>query len=761
MGGRARISGLIGLLLAPGVAQAAPPVEAAEETEEEAGEAEGPAVDDDEDEDYGTGGGSRRTVTVPDLRPQPENVDRAASVVTRRQMQERLPRSAPDALRYEPGVYVQQTAHAQASPYVRGLTGQQTVLMFDGIRLNTSTFRQGPNQYFFTVNSRTIQKLEVIRGAASTEYGSDAMGGALLTTPIEPTFGNKWEVHPRAMWTSRTADGELGGRAQLDVSWNDRVGIIGGAGYRDIGQLKTAGPVISPATGLPAKSPALEDDGQTQRGTGFREFTSDARLVAKLSPKWSLTAGYYDYRQKDAPRTDLCPPDGGQPDTCLTYLDQFRTLSYLAAKLEDGADAWESLRWTVSYQRQHEVRSDFNAKTGPIEGGGTDNRGRDDVHTLGTALRIATRRWQIGPRLRLGLDYGADAYYDIIDSAAWQLLTNLDPVIVDQSARGQYTDDARYLTSGAWLQLEARITQYVGVHGGGRFAAVVARSESEPESGTSAVSKEWVTGVANAGLTGYVLPWLSLHGNYDQGFRAPNLDDLTSRQVTGQGGQFENPALEPERAHTLEGGVKIRHPWVEVSAFTFHTWLIDAITRAVRTPEDCPPDACDNLQYVYQLDNAEGVSILYGVDGAIRLFFPHGIGLSTTVAYTFGEGPNPNPRRENEVSYEARLPLSRVPPLNGTVELGWRHDSGIWLGSALRWATAQTRLARSDTTDVRIPAGGTPGFAVLDFRAGYRWDPHMLVGLVFENVTNAAYRYHGSSVNGAARSLSVNLEFGF
>ena len=42
------------------------------------------------------------------------NDTRAASVVTRRDLEERLPRSAPDALRFEPGVYVQQTAHGQA-----------------------------------------------------------------------------------------------------------------------------------------------------------------------------------------------------------------------------------------------------------------------------------------------------------------------------------------------------------------------------------------------------------------------------------------------------------------------------------------------------------------------------------------------------------------------------------------------------------------------------------------------------------------------
>src|SRR5690606_10665014 len=158
--------------------------------------------------------------TVRERRARATHDTRAASVVTRRDFEERLPRSAPDALRFEPGVYVQQTAHGQASPYVRGLTGQQTVMMFDGIRLNNSTFRYGPNQYFFTVDSRTLQKLEVLRGASSTRYGSDAMGGALLATPIEPALEQgrrSWYGHSKAMLRTGTADGEIGGRAQLDV----------------------------------------------------------------------------------------------------------------------------------------------------------------------------------------------------------------------------------------------------------------------------------------------------------------------------------------------------------------------------------------------------------------------------------------------------------------------------------------------------------------------------------------------------------------
>src|SRR5687767_3033023 len=110
---------------------------------------------------------------------------RASSTVTRRQLEERLPRSAPDALRWEPGVSIQQTAHGQASPFVRGVTGQQVVLMFDGVRLNNGIYRQGPNQYFFTVDALTIDRIDLVRGSASTWFGSDAIGGAVIARPRE------------------------------------------------------------------------------------------------------------------------------------------------------------------------------------------------------------------------------------------------------------------------------------------------------------------------------------------------------------------------------------------------------------------------------------------------------------------------------------------------------------------------------------------------------------------------------------------------
>jgi iron complex outermembrane receptor protein/hemoglobin/transferrin/lactoferrin receptor protein len=74
------------------------------------------------------------------------------SVVSATQLFQNALRSTPEILMGVIGVFVQKTNHGGGSPFVRGLTGQQTLLMIDGIRLNNATFRSGPNQYFNTID---------------------------------------------------------------------------------------------------------------------------------------------------------------------------------------------------------------------------------------------------------------------------------------------------------------------------------------------------------------------------------------------------------------------------------------------------------------------------------------------------------------------------------------------------------------------------------------------------------------------------------
>ncbi|MBI5511806.1 MAG: TonB-dependent receptor [Deltaproteobacteria bacterium] len=712
-------------------------------------------------------------VTGPDDDPDAD-AGRASSSVDRRDLDRRLPRSTPDALRYEPGVFVQQSAHGQGSAYLRGLTGQQTLLLFDGIRLNNSTYRQGPNQYFFTLDAHAVRSIAVTRGGASTRWGSDALGGVIAALPLEPsTPPTGTAVSPRLFARGATADRERGLRLQLDLTTVTAAGIgigfVGGFGARRA-TLLHGPPVLNPdrstdAGALPwvprykEYDPTLPFDRQptlsTQLGTGFDELTGDGRLVLQLREGERLTVAGYAYREYDAPRTDQCPPPTASYDQCLTYEEQFRHLAYVAWDGRLGAIA-ESARATLSWQEQHENRR-LDLPAANLVGHGVDT-----VETWGVTLHAATVPLAVADGVAATLSYGADTYFDWVRSQARHAYTDTGDAVAE--SRGQYLDGATYTYGGLFTDLSLAPGDRVEIDGGARLGYAVAHARGDPASGTAPVDRRFTALVGHAGVSFAAAPPLTLLANYDYSFRAPNLDDMTARQQTGPGFQFENPRLHPERAHTFEAGGRLKTVALVADLWLFETLLVDAITKVAMSATDCPPSTpqCTGSWSRFQLQNSPSYSELRGVEAAARLRLPYRVSLRATVAYVWSEGPRQGSVAEGVygVALGDRVPLSRTPPLHGTAEFAWTHASGVSAGGGLQWAAAQRRLAIADYTDGRIPKYGTPGFAVVHLRGAYRLDTDLVVAIVVENLLNASYRFHGSSVNGAGRGLIVHLEAG-
>ena len=115
------------------------------------------------------------------------------STYSLRDQRELAPRSMAEALIGVPGVWMQKTNHGGGSPFIRGLTGNQTLVLVDGIRLNNATFRYGPNQYLNTIDPLSLHRVEVLRGSASVEYGTDALGGAVNLLSKTPQFSRQGE----------------------------------------------------------------------------------------------------------------------------------------------------------------------------------------------------------------------------------------------------------------------------------------------------------------------------------------------------------------------------------------------------------------------------------------------------------------------------------------------------------------------------------------------------------------------------------------
>lgn len=657
---------------------------------------------------------------------------RATSLVLATDLELRLPRSAPDALLYEPGVFVQQTAHAQASPYLRGLTGQETLLVFDGIRLNNAVFRQGPNQYFFTVDTGSVARLEVLRGGGSTQWGSDALGGVLLAVPVEPEDGRLFV--PRLTLSAQQADEGYGARVEAQgrvhgLRW--RTGIAA----RHFGLLEGGGIVHSPTTGEPAAVPRLLGDERTQRGTGFDDFAADLRLVQPLE-HGELVLASYGYVQTDAPRTDRCPPPGAEVGDCLTYDEQLRWLTYLQYRGSLGG--FSDVRASLSWQRQHEERSRVRP-TSTVRG-----RDVDTVDALGLAASGRRELGELWAGARAAIEVGADAYVDWLGSRSYDLDTTT--AAATRRSRGQYLDDARYATGGAFAQATVTPHTRMRLHAGGRVGSAHAKAPADVTTSSASVDRRWLVHAANAGVALEAAPWLALHANGDLSFRAPNLDDLTARQQTGAGFQLENTGLDPEQARMAEVGLVTRGR-VAAEVWAYSTWLTDDIEKRTEEAPDCPPETpdCGAARTVLRLVNVRGASRVHGVEAGLRGQLGQGLSARATATMTRTQDPDGEPR-------------SKTPPTNGTAELTWSHASGLRAVLACRWAVAQTRLSEADRGDARIPDGGTPSFSVVDVGAGYHSpEGHIVATVRLDNIFDAAYRAHGSSINGAGRGLVASI----
>jgi iron complex outermembrane receptor protein len=105
------------------------------------------------------------------------SVSRAAQVLDREELQ-RLPvRTVNEALRWGVGVDLQPRSPAQADLSIRGSSFEQVLVLVDGVPMSDA--QTGHFDLNLTVPLELVERIEVVRGPASSLYGTDAMGGVV------------------------------------------------------------------------------------------------------------------------------------------------------------------------------------------------------------------------------------------------------------------------------------------------------------------------------------------------------------------------------------------------------------------------------------------------------------------------------------------------------------------------------------------------------------------------------------------------------
>jgi outer membrane receptor protein involved in Fe transport len=630
------------------------------------------------------------------------DVPRSVTVIDAGELERRLPRTTPEALADSPGIFLQKTGHGGGAPYVRGLIGNQVLVLIDGIRLNNATFRYGPNQYLATIDPAIIERIEVLRGAGSVLYGSDAIGGVINIVTRRPgEVGQPFSARARASTKVVTSGMEQSGRLELAAA-GPHGGVVGGLSLRSFGDLRAG-------RGVGIQSPS-----------GYDEVAGDMRAEVKLPQAQSLTFSYQHHRQDEVPRYDQVVDRGFARSSFDPQERQVGSVRYERAL----RGLWAStVRAIGSLQRTTEQRKYQPGQSDVV------TTERDEVRVGGLSVEVQSR-----PLRSVSMVSGFDYYRDSVDSRRRDARDTTNQV---EDRRGLYADGATARSMALFTHATLTRSRWL-VDAGVRVSRI---EVSVPESavGPSQIAPTNVIGSAGGLLT--VVDGVRLFGSVSQAFRAPNIDDLSSLGPFDFGVEVPSPHLRPETSLAAEGGVKLRSGRAGASLSVYRTSLSQLIDRVPGLFNGSP---LIGTQAVYQKANV-GSAFIRGVEAEGELSVTSSLTMSGFVTYTYGQAVT---RDE---------PLRRIPPLNGLFGLRFTPASRMWIDGSLRFATRQDRLAAGDRADHRIRPGGTPGWMVISLNAGHRLGGRAdLVGGI-QNLFDEAYRTHGSGIDGQGRSAWIGL----
>ena len=497
------------------------------------------------------------TLCAADNEPEPEmvitatrverevfNTPQAVTVLDDQDVEEANAATVPDILSGTAGVLIQKTNPGGGSPFIRGLTGKQVLILVDGVRLNNSNYRFGPHQYLNTIDSNLVERIEVVRGPTSVLYGSDALAGVInVITRKRTDFFDAQKTQGLFALHGATADASLGGRLQMEGNVK-QFGYLGGISVKRFNSLEGGG-----------------DVGE-QRPTAYDELGGDLKLNYQLDGGGELIFAHQYTRQYDVPKTSEITLGNKLK---FNYEPQLRTLSYLEYQRQYEGAPISSMKLNVSFNRQKEGEEIINASTPTVE-----TREITDVKTLGATTQFTSK---IGRAHRL--TYGFDFYQDRYDTSKDRI--NLTTGATTSQTPGT-PDGAKYESWGAYLQDEVRVTDRFDAILGARYAYF--KADGAIGANQLNLAEGELTGSLNALYR--LTPQWNLVGGLAQGYRAPSMEDFFGRVDFIS--EIPNTRLTPEHSLNKEIGLKYYSPRTSGDFYLFHTSYDDLIDRVTVAP---------------------------------------------------------------------------------------------------------------------------------------------------------------------------------
>ena len=522
-----------------------------------------------------------------------------------------LPANVNDALASVPGVELVKMGPWASRVSLRGLSGDRVLVMVDGVRLNSARGHGGQSSL---ISVDRLDAVEVMPGASSAQYGSDAIGGVVNLV----THRGLFEDRPTMDFTLTARGSEPGDgnaqqlRGRIRASW---CGVELGGGVGSLDALRT------PEGRLP--NSGYQEDNYSARGAlqvGFgmvdyehtRQAAHDVGLPA-FNGAFGFsaatgTAGVYPLQSRDADRLELSIPSGGaRPEARLLGVIQTQR-TYFTETTTDSTFFGGRLVRTSRDQANDRVTT-HSAGLQPL----VRFEGLGDLRLSGE-YRDETAG---GPRAT----DRSPTQYPLFGPPAPQPTVTTVGESVPPARRRVWSGSAFVRPKLAGVRLET----------GMRYDWVRSHADStavSPNPRFDATDERWS---GEAGLSGPL--WrFEPYVHFASGFRVPNLDErYYNDEIHGGMRLYGNPDLKPETSRSYEAGVRASDrlaEWLpEARVSVYRSEVENLISFKYVTTINLVP----RFQYFNLRDTRiDGVELqsrlrLGGVGVAVNAGFPRGI----------------------------------------------------------------------------------------------------------------------------------------
>jgi len=293
------------------------------------------------------------------------------TVITREQIEFMGVANGADLLRQVPGVQVDQLGGpgGMSLAYIRGSDPNHVLVLVDGVRVNDPTNSRGGGFDLSSIDPSEIERIEVLRGAASSIYGADAMGGVINII---------------------TRKGEPGGSASA---------AAGGLGYRALSARTTL--QASGGSWLSALASTLSDGRDSEGGSlKLNKVAIAGRAVVAAGAR-------VDVQLRHAERTSSAFPDdsGGIELAVIRTLERRRSNgTSLGMRGVADVQAWTLSLEGTGFGHQEDIKSPGVAP-GLRSAFGIPASSSATRYRRGSALLSAVRHMSGGSELALGGEF--------------------------------------------------------------------------------------------------------------------------------------------------------------------------------------------------------------------------------------------------------------------------------------------------------------------------------------------------------------------